>query len=612
MQRSDSQSDRTVTDTIAARSGRKAVYAQLHSLGRALRVAPGRKRLAWLTVAIVLTVCANAVAQIRLNRWQGAFYDALEQRQLDALGQQLLVFLAVVSVLLVLGVSETWLREVITVRLREWLTRDLLGEWLAPKRAYLLGFAGAIGVNPDQRMQEDTRRLTELSADLATGLLRSVLLLVSFIGVLWLLSSQVVFTVAQTSFGIPGYLVWCALIYAVGGSLLTWRVGHPLIALNAERYAREAEMRFQMVRVSESAEGIAMYAGERDEKAIVGGALENVVAVTLSLANGLARLTWVTGGYGWLALVVPIVVAAPGYFQGSLSFGGLMMVVGAFSQVQTALRWFVDSFARIADWRAALLRVAIYRDALRDLEEQDPEVNRIERTENDVDELMIDTLGVHLADGHTALDARQVTVKPGEHVLVVGEPGSGKSTLFRAMAGLWPWGTGTIRLPASASIMFLPQRPYLPVGTLHATLAYPDALDGFDASAMRSALARVGLAHLAASLEQDKRWDKQLSLDEQQRLAFARLLLHAPRFVFLDDVTSALDDEHKQLLVSILSDELRGSAVINVSRESARSDFYDRTLRLRRVPKTSSLRFAPAEGVPADLLEPLAVELGKA
>ncbi|MGI9332372.1 MAG: ABC transporter ATP-binding protein/permease, partial [Gammaproteobacteria bacterium] len=458
---------------------------------------------------------------------------------------------------------------------------------------YLLGFAGPIGVNPDQRMQEDARHMSELSADLANGLLRSVLLLVSFIGVLWLLSAQVVFVVGDATFGVPGYLVWCALIYALGGSWLTWRVGRPLIPLNAERYAEEAELRFQMVRVSECAEGIAMHGGERDEHETLANTLARVVGVTLRLANGLARLTWVTAGYGWLALVVPILVAAPGYFQGTLSFGGLMMVVGAFNQVQQALRWFVDSFPRIADWRATLLRVATYRDALRDLELQGEDVGRFEHIVNEEEALELDNLTVHLANGHAALDQTRVRVGQGERVLIIGEPGSGKSTLFRAMAGLWPWGTGTIRLPATASMMFLPQRPYLPVGTLRATLAYPASSDGFEANAVHRALERVGLSRLIGSLDENARWDKQLSLDEQQRLVFARLLLHSPRFVFLDDVTSALDEEHKALLASILDDELRESAVINVSRETARSDFYRRTLYLRRTPERSPLQFAP-------------------
>src|SRR5918996_2054763 len=341
-----------------------SVVGQLSSLLSALWASRYRRRVGLLAAGIVIVLCANAVGQIRLNVWQGAFFDALEQRNLATFAAQLLVFGVIVGGLLVLVVAQTWLKEMLQVRLREWLTHDLLDRWLAPKRAYLLAQAGEIGANPDQRVQEDTRHLIDLSSDLGVGLLQSSLLLISFVGVLWVLSAEVVFAVGERSFGIPGYMVWCALAYAIGGSWLAWRVGRPLIALNATRYAREAELRFALVRVSENAEGIALYGSEAQERRILDQPVDRVATVTRDLASSLARLTWVTSGYGWLALVAPILVAAPGYFSGGLSFGGLMVVIGAFNQVQQALRWFVDNFPRIADWRATLLRVVALRDVL--------------------------------------------------------------------------------------------------------------------------------------------------------------------------------------------------------------------------------------------------------
>jgi putative ATP-binding cassette transporter len=472
------------------------------------------------------------------------------------------------------------------VRLREWLTHELLDRWLAPKRAYLLANAGEIGVNPDQRMQEDVRHFAELWADLGIGLLQASLLLVSFVGVLWLLSSQVVFALGGRSFVIPGYMVWCALAYALGGSCLAWRVGRPLIRLNAERYAREAELRFSLSRVSESAEAIALHGGEPDERRIVDNAVGRVVLAMRQLAGGLARLTWVTSGYGWLAIVAPILVAAPGYFQGGLSFGGLMMVVGAFNQVQQALRWFVDNFSRIADWRATLLRIAALRDALAALETPDaPDAGagRIRLVDHAAGGLAFEDLSVTLADGRAALDEPRVEVAPGERVLIVGAPGSGKSTLFRALAGLWPWGTGAIHLPPRDTVMFMPQRPYLPLGTLRAALCYPVEPERFADAAVCAALVRVGLGRLVPSLDRGERWDKLLPLDEQQRLAFARLMLHAPRWVFLDDATAVLDEEHRRLMLSIFERELAGATVIGVSRRPADDAFYTRTLQLRRV-----------------------------
>jgi putative ATP-binding cassette transporter len=385
---------------------------------------------------MAMVLCLNVVGQIRLNAWQGSFFDAIEQRNLAVFGTQLLVFGLIVSALLVLVVGQTWLREMLQVRLREWLTHDLLDRWLAPKRAYLLANDGEIGVNPDQRVHEDTRHLTDLSTELAVGLLQGSLLLVSFVGVLWVLSAQVVFTVGDHSFSIPGYMVWCALAYASAGSWLAWRIGRPLIPLNATRYAREAELRFALVRVSECAEGIALHGGEADERRILDGTVGRVVTVMQGLAGRLARLTWVTSGHGWLGIITPILVAAPGYFGGGLSFGGLMMVIGAFNQVQQSLRWFVEHFHQIADWRATLLRVMTLRDALSVPDTPGGEPGEIRLVDHATGHLRFDNLNVVLSGGRATLGQARVEVAPGERVLIVGERGSDKSALFRAMADI--------------------------------------------------------------------------------------------------------------------------------------------------------------------------------
>ena len=382
----------------------ESLYAQLLTLLRALKGSRYRARLGWLAAGVVVVVCANTAGQLRLNVWQGAFYDALEQKHIPAFAWQLLVFTAIVAVLLVLVVAQTWLQEIIKVRLREWLTHDLIDQWLVPKRAYLLSFAGQIGVNPDQRIHQDAQHLTELTTVLAIGLLQSTLLLVSFVGVLWVLSAQVVFAYGGHSFTIPGYMVWCALAYSLGGSLLAWRVGRPLIALNAERYAREADLRFDLVRANEFAEGIAIYGGEADERHILAAAVGPGGDHHRAVAFGLARLTWISSGYGWFALVVPILVAAPGYFGGDLSFGGLMMVVGAFNQVQSSLRWFVDNVSQIADWRATLQRITMFRDALLAIETLGEDAGRIRRVEDPAGHLVLEDLTIQLADGRAALD----------------------------------------------------------------------------------------------------------------------------------------------------------------------------------------------------------------
>ena len=586
----DDQNEPRRSQTPEGPPARAGASNQLATLLRALVASRYRYHLALLAGAIVVVICANTVGQLRLNAWQRDFYNALEQKQVAAFAQQLLVFILVVGVLLVLVVAQTWLREMINVRLREWLTHDLLDQWLAPKRAYFLSFAGQIGVNPDQRIQQDAQHLTDLTTNLAIGLLQASLLLISFVGVLWVLSTQVVFTVDDRSFTIPGYMVGCALAYSLGGSLLAWRIGRPLVALNAERYAREADLRFALVRVNEHADGIVLHGGEADERRMLDEPVQRVVTTMARLAGALARLTWVTSGYGWLALVVPIVVAAPGYFDGELSFGALMMVVGAFNQVQSSLRWFVDNLAQIADWRATLLRIVAFRDALPAVDTIGEEAGRIAILDAGSDQLVLEDLAVALPDACATLDQARVEVGPGERIQILGTPGAGKSTVFRALAGMWPWGGGTIQLPPRETMMFMPQRPYLPLGTLRAAVSYPAGLGRFDVAAARAALERVDLGRFTALLDRTERWDRQLSLDEQQRLAFARLLLHAPRWVVLDDAIGALDEGHRRLVLSIFERELAAATVIHFGRDSARGCSWDRTLHIVERPGGPCLR----------------------
>ena len=533
------------------------------------------------------------VGQVKLNAWQGDFFDALEQRDLEAFGKQVLVFLVVVAGLLTLVVAETWLREMLEVRLREWLTHDLLDRWLAPKRAYFLALTSDIGVNPDQRMQADALRLTQFSVSLSIGLLRASLLLVSFLGVLWLLSSEVVFALGESSFTVPGYLVWCALAYAFVGSWLTWRIGRPLIAINAERYAHEAELRFALVRISECAEAISVHGGEMDERRALDRPVDRVVQVTRRLANGLARLTWITSGYGWLALLVPILVASPGYFHGTLSFGELMMTIGAFNQVEQALRWFVDSFPQIADWRATLLRVVALHDALPKLEALGHETSRIRFVQRPSAAVAFEDLSVILPDGCIGLDRPWVELAPGDRLLITGEPGADKSVLFRAMAGVWPWGGGTVHLPPREAVMFVPQRSYLPIGSLRDNVTYPAASKRFDDDAVCTALDRVGLGHLIPALDREKRWDKELSPEQQQRLVLARVLLHRPQAVFFDEIMSAFDDERDLLTLSIFERELADTTVVNIGGGLAHHSFYNRTVRLIRLSGGAGMSLRP-------------------
>jgi putative ATP-binding cassette transporter len=408
--------------------------------------------------------------------------------------------------------------------------------------------------------------------------------MMTFITILWGLSSHDVFVIDGHHLAIPGFMVWCALGYALIGSLLTWRVGRPLIGLNAELYAREANLRFALVRVSESAESIALFGGEQDERRQLKGTLDGIITSMRELSNSLSRLTWVTSGYGWFAIVVPILVASPGYFSGDLTLGGVMMVVGAFSQVQASLRWFVDQFPAIADWRAALRRVSAFKAAVEKLDEIDDGIDRITLAAHPEGRLAFERVSVLLSDGRVVIAEATLEIRPGERLLIVGESGAGKSTLFRAVAGLWPWGSGTIRLPAASGMMFMPQRPYLPLGSLRAAITYPHPPDAFTTAAVEAALKRVGLAEFVPTLDWQARLDKSLSLGQQQLIGFARLLLHGPAWVFLDEATSALDELSQRRVMSIFDHELKGASVLSIGHRAGLEAFHTGILRLVRTP----------------------------
>lgn len=566
--------DDGVTDEIAE------LIQQFRAFVAALWNSSGRRTFVLLSVGIVTVIIATAGMQVVLNSWNSPFYNAIETRNFSSFLYYLMVFFGIAGVLLVLNVAQTWLAQMITLQSRQWLTRDLIEQWMAPRRLVLLGDAGEIGINPDQRVHEDARHLAELSAGLGIGLFQSTLLLVSFVGVLWVLSSGVVLSVAGYSFVIPGYMVWCALIFALTGSWVSWRVGRPLIGIGVERYAREADLRFAMVQVNENANGIVLNAGEPDEKRRLDEELGRVVEVMRRFVNSLARLTWVTAGYGWIGLVAPIVIAAPAYFGGTLSFGELMMVVGAFNQVQNSLRWFVDNFSSIADWRATLARVMTFRQALVTLEQPRSSGERIEYDLEPLGNLELDHVAVDWTGQRAVLDETSVEIAPGDRVLIVDRTGAAHGALFSALAGLWPWGSGKISRPPRASVMFMPERPYVPDGSLRAALTYPSDPAGFRDEVLTEAMQRVGLGRLTGSLDRKARWGKEISYDDEERLTFARLLLLKPRWVFTEQTIDGLDENQRDIFTSIMNQDLAGSAVVTVSSRATTSDFYTRTINL--------------------------------
>jgi putative ATP-binding cassette transporter len=570
---------------------------QLVMMLRAFMASPLRNTIFWLAGGALAVIVATSLGQIILNRWNRPFYDAIERRDLDAFFHQLLVFAAIAGGLLMLGVMQTWLNQMMKLKLREGLTLDLINEWMRPRRAFRLANAGAIGVNPDQRMQEDAGHLTDLTTGLGFGLVQSTILLISFVGVLWSLSSGFVFHVGGHSFVIPGYMVWAAIIYTGSASMLSWLVGRPLIALNSERYSREAELRFSMMRVNEHVDAISLAGGEADEKRRLEGDLASVLGAVRRIFTVQVYLDWVTDGHGWVTVVAPILVASPVYFAGDISFGGLMMAVGAFNQVHSSLRWFINNIGAIADWRATLLRVAAFRRALIEADVLHRAEERIEFAENETASLTFDGLEIASPAGCTKLVEPRVEIGAGERVIVTGDPGAGKTLLFRALAELWPWGGGRVGTPAGQKITFVPRTPYFPPGTLRAVLSYPQGGANFPDADLQQTLSKFGLERLAGSLDRNARWDRELSEEEQRLVALARLRLHKPGWVIIDEALDTLDRPALKKVLSILDEDLPNATIVNIGRAQRNGDFFSRELHLVKDKDGRCLKrvdFAPA------------------
>lgn len=586
----------SVEEKAAAAEREEALHARLsRQMGmmiRAIWASSAGKSVLVIIAVLLAIVVVTAYGQIRLNRWNKPFFDALSRRDMREFLLQLGIFLIIASIILVLNVMQRWLVEFLKIKLREGLVSDLVQGWMQPRRAFWLAHAGPMGVNPDQRMHEDARKLCELSADLGVGLLQASILFATFAGVLWVLSRGFDFHFGDRDYAVPGFMLWAAIIYAAAGSLLSYWVGKDLINRNADRYAREADLRFSLVRINEHLDGISLAAGEAHERQRVELHLANVLSATKRLVWGLTNLTWVTAGFGWITIVAPILVAAPLYFSGKISFGGLMMAAAAFTQAQSSLRWFVDNFSVIADWRATLLRVAAFRRALMTPTDEPGELeSRILYTEGEPGSVTIEDLEIVSPAGCDMLKEKKITVKAGERILIVGAQGTGKTVLFRALAGLWPYGTGRITRPRDAEMFFLPRgTPYLSRGTLREVLAYPLKSDSFTEEAFNHALERLGLERLVPMLDSTRRWDRELSQDEQISLAFSRIVLQKPLWALIDDTLGSLDDETLERVVDVFANELEDTTIINVGRaQQARDPLFTRVLHLVKAPPIRTL-----------------------
>jgi putative ATP-binding cassette transporter len=542
--------------------------------------APGHRGTAWaLTAGMVLFGGITVAIALWLNLWNRDFFNALEKRDTSQLVEQLYVLAAIVVSAGVSVAIHLHIKRRLQINWRTWLTHATARRWLHAGRQYQLGLLATECDNPDGRIAEDIRVSTELALEFAQTILQCFLQLVTFLSVLWVLSGSLPIRVGDIEFFLPGYMVWAAVLYALFGSFLTYALGRGLIEAGNVRQAREADMRSVLVRARENAEGIALMRGEADERARLRAAMLDLHAAWHTQTRGQGSLALLTSSLAYLAPVVPLVVALPRYLSGDIQLGGLMQTAQAFSSVQWALSWLIDNFPRFADWRASIDRVVQLHVALSDLEDtiEAPDSERIEVTPGQSDRLVLREVGLSRPDGEALVAEAEVEIAPGERVLIRGQSGSGKSTIMRAIAGVWPWGRGAVELPRG-TVAFMPQKPYFPLGTLRDVLLYPRAPAGVDDEKLRAALHKVGLDHLRGRLDETERWDHILSGGEQQRVAFARVLIQRPGWVFMDEATSAVDEPGQANIMRLLAEELPETAVVSIGHRPGLEAFHTREL----------------------------------
>ena len=527
---------------------------------------------AWLLLIAVIALSLVSVGiSVWINHWYKDFYNALEKKDGAAFWSLIGYFAIIAAVGIVGAVYRLYLTQMLTIRWRRWLTEQHFARWLAHKNYYQLEQGGYTD-NPDQRISEDLNSFTDSTLTLGLGLIRTVVSLVSFSIILWGVSGSIeVFGIT-----IPGYMFWCALLYAAVGSWLAHLIGRRLIGLSNQQQRFEADLRFSMVRVRENAESIALYNGESSEHERLSTRFNKVWQNFWTQMKVQKRLTFFTAGYSQIAIIFPFIVAAPRYFAGKIELGELMQINSAFGNVQENFSWFIDAYVTLAAWRATCDRLLSFRQAMTDNEQRPPAIDLQAQGQA----LKIDELSLDLADGRHLLHDASLQVAPGERLMLSGRSGSGKSTLLRAMGGLWPQGSGVIRLPQERAL-FLPQKPYLPIGTLRDALSYPQTGDTYPAELYEQVLRTCRLEHLIPKLDEVNHWQRLLSGGEQQRLAFARVLLYRPQWLYMDESTSAMDEEDEAMLYQALIDQLPGLSIVSVGHRSSLARFHPRHVRIQ-------------------------------
>jgi len=536
-----------------------------------------------LLVGVISIELALVALDVLLNQWNNRFYNALQEKNWDVFVREIGFFCFLATSNVVLSIYQLYLNQWLQIRWRRWMTSRYLGEWLQGANHYRMQLQGDAADNPDQRITDDVKLFVERTLDIGVGLLSSVVTLVSFVIILWGLSAAAPLTVFGSEFAIPGYLVWGALIYAIFGTALTQWIGSPLVRLDFQQQRFEADFRFNLVRVRENSEQIALLQGERAERQRLSERFSRVVENWYGIMSRTKRLTAFTRSYSQAAVIFPYILVAPAYFADKIQLGGMMQTASAFSSVQTALSFFVSIYRTLAEWRAVVARLDGFEMAIASAATLATGAGSIDVVSKaGSDKIDLEQLLVRLPNGAPLVSADGFSILGNERTLVTGPSGAGKSTLFRAIAGIWPFGNGSIAIPANAKLMMLPQRPYFPVGSLQAAIVYPAETSAFSSDQVRDALISVGLPQLAPQLEEEAHWNRMLSLGEQQRLGLARALLHAPQYLFLDEATASLDEASEAALYRLIEEKLPATTIVSIGHRSTLEAFHQRNVEFTR------------------------------
>ncbi|MDU1665851.1 MAG: ABC transporter ATP-binding protein/permease [Bradyrhizobium sp.] len=546
----------------------------------------GRSLLA-AVIAIELSLVA---IDVLVNQWYNRFYNALQDRNWSTFTWELGVFIVLASVSVALSVYQLYLNQWLQIRWRQWMTRVYLSQWLDRANHYRMQLKGDAADNPDQRIADDVQMFVEKTLSITIGLLSSIVTLASFVVILWGLSEAAPLTIGGQEFAIPGYLVWAALIYAIFGTALTHWIGSPLVNLSFQQQRFEADFRFNLVRVRENSEQIALLRGEHAERGRLMDRFGSVIDNWYNIMSRTKRLTAFTASYSQAAVIFPFFLTAPAYFAGKIQLGGMLQTSSAFGSVQKALSFFVSAYRTLADWRAIVARLDGFEMSIESAATLSSEPQTVGVVDHAGDSIELAQLLLKLPNGLPLIAADGFSIKSSERTLLTGPSGAGKSTLFRAIAGVWPFGSGAISVPAHAKLMMLPQRPYFPIGTLQAAIVYPAAPDSFSVEQVKDAVAAVGLPQLADRLDEDAHWNRMLSLGEQQRLGMARALLHGPQYLFLDEATASLDEPSEARLYRVIAERLPQTTVVSIGHRSTLHDFHDRKVELIREGDRFTLR----------------------